>query len=65
MNHPFHSPAPVDPGVRLPHAHESEGAGHAGHHRVTSVLTQGVGVRLVAAASAAALLWITVRWALA
>jgi len=63
MNHPFHSPAPADPDIRPPHAHGSERGAPAGH-LVTSVLTQSVSVRLVAAAAAAALLWITVRWAL-
>lgn len=64
MNHPFHSPASADSDLRPTRAHANERSGHAGH-LVASVLTQGIGVRLVAATSAATLLWITVKWALA
>ena len=70
--HPTMNPAPSPAAATAPHSHVPHGRHaplappHPHPHASfgSSVLVQGVGPRLALAAAGAALLWITIGWAL-
>lgn len=68
--HPTMNPAPSPAAATAPHSHVPHGRHaplappHPHPSFGSSVLVQGVGARLALAAAGAALLWITIGWAL-